>query len=130
MDCARLEIRQVNVATHYKSEIIAEYFKDGQDFGVDIRYVKGSAARHGRRAKPAGRIRRTSVGNQWRHINAVDFRAMLNFHREHNADLTIAVRSIRVSRALWSDRYGWRNSHGHLGKASGFGNSSTPVFTY
>src|SRR5690349_177869 len=33
-------IRQVNVATHYRGEVITEHFKDGQDFGVDIRYVQ------------------------------------------------------------------------------------------
>ncbi len=33
-------IRQVNVATHYKGEMIDNHFKDGQDFGVKLRYVQ------------------------------------------------------------------------------------------
>src|ERR1044072_3087957 len=33
-------IRQVNVATHYKGDVITEHFKNGEAFGVDIRYVK------------------------------------------------------------------------------------------
>src|SRR6185369_13479777 len=32
-------IRQVNVTTHYKGEVIADHFKDGEAFGIDIRYV-------------------------------------------------------------------------------------------
>lgn len=86
-------IRQVNVATHYKSEIIAEHFKDGQDFGVDIRYV--------REDQPLGTAGALSLLEESDEpllvingdiLTRVDFRAMLNFHREHRADLTVAVR--------------------------------------
>jgi len=86
-------IRQVNVATHYKSEMIAEHFKDGQDFGVDIRYVKED--------QPLGTAGALSLLEESDEpllvingdiLTRVDFRAMLQFHREHEADLTIAVR--------------------------------------
>jgi dTDP-glucose pyrophosphorylase len=91
-------IRQVNVATHYKGEVISEHFKDGQDFGVDIRYVKED--------QPLGTVGALSLLEESEEpvlvingdiLTRVDFRAMLNFHREHNADLTIAVRQYELS---------------------------------
>jgi NDP-sugar pyrophosphorylase family protein len=86
-------IRKVNLATHYKSEVITEHFKDGSDFGVDIRYVKED--------QPLGTAGALSLLEDSDEpllvvngdiLTRVDFRAMLNFHREHNADLTVAVR--------------------------------------
>jgi dTDP-glucose pyrophosphorylase len=86
-------IRQVNVATHYKGEMIADHFKDGQDFGVDIRYVHED--------QPLGTAGALSLLEESDEpllvingdiLTRVDFHAMLNFHREHNADLTVAVR--------------------------------------
>ena len=91
-------IRQVNVATHYKGEVISEHFKDGQDFGVDIRYVKED--------QPLGTVGALSLLEESEEpvlvmngdiLTRVDFRAMLNFHREHHADLTIAVRQYELS---------------------------------
>jgi dTDP-glucose pyrophosphorylase len=86
-------IRQVNVATHYKGEMIADHFKDGQSFGVDIRYV--------REDQPLGTAGALSLLDESDEpllvingdiLTRVDFRAMHNFHREHKADLTVAVR--------------------------------------
>ena len=86
-------IRKVNVATHYKGDVISDHFKDGQDFGVDIRYVKED--------QPLGTAGALSLLEESDEpllvingdiLTRVDFRAMLNFHREHGADLTVAVR--------------------------------------
>lgn len=86
-------IRKVNVATHYKGDVISDHFKDGQDFGVDIRYVKED--------QPLGTAGALSLLEESDEpllvingdiLTRVDFRSMLNFHREHEADLTIAVR--------------------------------------
>ncbi len=86
-------IRQVNVATHYKSEMIADHFKDGEKFGVDIRYVKED--------QPLGTAGALSLLDESDEpllvingdiLTRVDFRAMLNYHREHDAELTVAVR--------------------------------------
>lgn len=91
-------IRRVNVATHYKGDVISDHFKDGQDFGVDIRYVKED--------KPLGTAGALSLLEESDEpllvingdiLTRVDFRAMLNFHREHEADLTIAVRLYEFS---------------------------------
>jgi dTDP-glucose pyrophosphorylase len=86
-------IRKVNVATHYKGDMISDHFKDGQDFGVDIRYVKED--------QPLGTAGALSLLEESDEpllvingdiLTRVDFRSMLNFHREHQADLTVAVR--------------------------------------
>ena len=86
-------IRQVNVATHYKSEVIAEHFKNGEAFGVDIRYVKED--------QPLGTAGALSLIEEVDEpllvmngdiLTRVDFRALLSFHREHKADLTVCVR--------------------------------------
>ena len=86
-------IRRLNVATHYKGEVISEHFKDGQDFGVEITYVKED--------QPLGTVGALSLLEDSEDpllvingdiLTRVDFREMLNFHREHKAELTIAVR--------------------------------------
>ena len=91
-------IRKVNVATHYKGDVISDHFKDGQDFGVDIRYVKED--------QPLGTVGALSLLEESDEpllvingdiLTRVDFRAMLHFHREHNADLTVAVRQYELS---------------------------------
>jgi len=86
-------IRRVNVATHYKSEVIADHFKNGEAFGVEIRYVKED--------QPLGTAGALSLIEEVDEpllvmngdiLTRVDFRALLNFHREHKADLTVCVR--------------------------------------
>src|SRR6185436_7969430 len=76
-----------------KGEMIAEHFKDGQDFGVDIRYVKEDQP-----LCTAGALSLLEESDEpllvinGDILTRVDLQAMLNFHREHSADLTIAVR--------------------------------------
>jgi NDP-sugar pyrophosphorylase family protein len=91
-------IRRLNVATHYKGEVISDHFKDGQDFGVEITYV--------REDQPLGTVGALSLLEDSEDpllvingdiLTRVDFREMLNFHREHNAELTIAVRQYEFS---------------------------------
>lgn len=86
-------IRRVNVTTHYKSELITQHFGDGRDFGVEIRYVKEDA--------PLGTAGALSLVEDADEpllvingdiLTEVDFRAMLHFHREQRADMTVAVR--------------------------------------
>ena len=86
-------IRQVNVATHYKGDVISDHFKNGEAFGIDIRYVKED--------QPLGTAGALSLIEEVDEpllvingdiLTRVDFRALLNFHREHKADLTVCVR--------------------------------------
>jgi len=86
-------IKHVNVATHYRADLIADHFKDGQDFGLDIRYVRedqplGTAGALGLLEESDDPL----VVINGDILTRVDFRAMHSFHREHGADLTIGVR--------------------------------------
>ena len=82
----------VNVAVHHKSEKITEHFGDGKGFGVDIKYVTedrplGTAGALGLMDTP----QETLLVINGDILTQVDFRAMLAYHREHGADLTVAV---------------------------------------
>ena len=85
-------VRQINVSVHYRKEVITEYFGDGSNFGVDIAYIEEQVP-----LGTAGSI--ASVPHKGRTVlvingdvlSLVDFRAMLDFHRAHEAELTLAV---------------------------------------
>ncbi len=90
-------ITQVNVTTHYKPEVITNHFGDGTDFGVSIEYVAeeqplGTAGALGLLDVSAGP--RLVINGDI--LTKVDYRAMLAFHRENEADLTIGVRGLDV----------------------------------
>jgi dTDP-glucose pyrophosphorylase/CBS domain-containing protein len=85
-------IKRVNVTTHFKKDIISDYFGDGQKFGVGIHYVEED--------QPLGTAGALSLletpdepllvinGDI---LTGVDFRAMLDFHWENEAEMTVAV---------------------------------------
>lgn len=86
-------VKTVNITTHYKGDVIAKHFRDGRDFGMDIRYVD--------EAQPLGTAGALSLVEPSDEpvlvingdiITRVDLRAMLNFHDEHRAEMTVAVR--------------------------------------
>ena len=86
-------IRQVKVTTHHRPEKITEHFGDGRDFGVELSYVEedrplGTVGGLGLAAPPTD----TTLVINGDILTQVDFRAMLVYHREHQADLTVAVR--------------------------------------
>ncbi len=86
-------IRQVNLTTHFKSEVIHDHFGDGRNFGVDIEYVEED--------QPLGTAGSLSLLQESDDpllvingdiLTKVDFRAMVDFHHEHTAEMTVAVR--------------------------------------
>lgn len=86
-------IRRVNVTTHFHPEKIRDHFGDGQAFGVDITYVNedrplGTAGALGLLAPPTERM--LVVNGDV--LTDVDYRKMLRFHLECEADLTVGVR--------------------------------------
>ncbi|MCL0053640.1 nucleotidyltransferase family protein, partial [Dehalococcoidia bacterium] len=88
-------IRRVNLTTHYKKDAIADHFGDGRDFGVEIRYVEedqplGTAGALSQVENHDGPL--LVVNGDI--LTRVDFRAMLNFHKEHQAQMTVAVRRL------------------------------------
>jgi dTDP-glucose pyrophosphorylase len=86
-------IRRVNVATFHKSEKITEHFGDGANFGVELNYVTedrplGTAGALGLMQAPEGPL--LVINGDI--LTRVDFRAMLAYHQENKATLTMAVR--------------------------------------
>jgi len=90
-------IRRVNVTTHYRPEKISDYFGDGRGFGVELNYVTED-----RPLGTAGGLGLVAASEEpLLVINGdilarVDFRAMLEHHREHGAEMTVAVRQYDV----------------------------------
>lgn len=89
----RTGIKQVNIATHYLPEKIKDYFGDGKDFGMELNYVTedsplGTAGALGLMAKPENPL--LIINGDI--LTRVNFKAMLDFHKENNAALTVAVR--------------------------------------
>ncbi len=91
-------ITNVNLSTLYKKEVIADHFGDGREFGVDIRYVEedqplGTAGALSLLDQPDGPLL-VMYGDI---LTKVDFRAMVLFHEEHGADMTVAVKPHEVT---------------------------------
>jgi dTDP-glucose pyrophosphorylase/CBS domain-containing protein len=89
----RAGIQKVNISTHYLSEKITSHFGDGKDFGVALNYVEedrplGTAGALGLLESPTEPV--LVINGDI--LTGVDFQAMHIFHREHHADLTMAVR--------------------------------------
>lgn len=90
-------VNRVHVATHHQSEKIKEHFGDGSQFGVEVAYVAedqplGTAGALGlmERAEETMLVINGDI------LTDVNFRAILSFHREHAADLTMAVREYDI----------------------------------
>jgi dTDP-glucose pyrophosphorylase/CBS domain-containing protein len=91
-------IRQVNITTNYLGNKIIEHFGDGHEFGVEVNYVE-----EGRPLGTAGALSLMETPQQpllvinGDILTQVDFRAMLAYHQEHQATLTVAVRKYELS---------------------------------
>ena len=86
-------VRRVNVTTHYKPEKISDHFGDGSSFGVELNYVNedrplGTGGALGLMDAP----KEPTLVINGDILTQVDFRAMLTYHQEHKAVMTIAVR--------------------------------------
>lgn len=90
-------IRRVNVTTHYQPDKISSYFGDGSEFGVELSYVREDLP-----LGTAGALSLLSASEDpllvvnGDVLARVDFRAMLEHHREHKAEMTVAVRQYAV----------------------------------
>ena len=90
-------IRRVQITTHYKPEIIAAHFGDGEAFGVRIDYVPehqplGTAGALGLPDVP--RERMLLINGDI--LTRMDIRSMLAYHEEQHSDLTVAVRGYQL----------------------------------
>lgn len=90
-------IQRVNVTTHFLPEKIRDHFGDGTRFGVDINYINEDTPLGTAGAlalmEPGGGPLLVMNGDI---LTQVDFRAMVEFHREQQAQLTVAVREYDV----------------------------------
>lgn len=86
-------VRRVNITTHFKPEKIIEHFGDGRAFGVELNYVKeeqplGTGGFLGLIGEPKEPL--LVINGDI--LTDVNFRAMLDYHKDHKADMTVAVR--------------------------------------
>lgn len=89
----RAGITKINIATHYKSEVIAQHFGNGEDFNVEINYINedeplGTAGALGLMEVADGPV--LVINGDI--LTQLDFRAMYDFHSFHNAIMTVGVR--------------------------------------
>jgi len=90
-------IRRVNITTHYKPEKISDHFGDGSSFGVELNYVNedkplGTGGSLGLMEAP----KEPMLVINGDILTQVDFRAMLAYHQEHHAVMTVAVRQYDI----------------------------------
>ena len=93
----RAGVRDVNLTPHYLPENIRQHFGDGEKFGVNLNYSQedhplGTAG--GLRLLP--RPEKPFVVLNGDILTGVSFEEMLQFHRKHNARLTLGVRKYEM----------------------------------
>lgn len=89
---ARAGIRSVFITTHYRPEAIRDHFGDGARFGVEIEYIHEEEPRG--TAGAVALVRDTAgplLVMNGDVLTRVDLRALIAFHVEHRADLTVGV---------------------------------------
>ena len=89
----QIGVRHVDITTNYLGEKIQQYFGNGKDFGVEINYVTedkplGTAGALGLIPPPSGPL--LIINGDI--LTKIDFWAMLEHHKKHHADLTVASR--------------------------------------
>jgi len=87
------------ISTHYKSEQIREYFKDGSQYGVNIHYVHediplGTAGSLG--LLPVNISGLPIIVMNGDLLTKVDFEDLLDFHNSNESDATMCVREYDV----------------------------------
>jgi dTDP-glucose pyrophosphorylase len=86
-------IHSIYLATHYKSQVVAQHFGNGDSFGVEINYLDEDQPRG-----TAGALAQMPPGDQpvlvinGDILTRLNYRALLDFHRENRADMTVGVR--------------------------------------
>lgn len=91
-------VENVHISTHYLPDKIVEHFGNGSKFGVNLNYVQekrplGTGGALGL----LGDITQTTLVINGDIVTDLDFRAMVEFHREHDAAATVAVAKYDVT---------------------------------
>jgi dTDP-glucose pyrophosphorylase len=90
-------IRKIIVTTYYMADIIRDHLKDGSEFGVEITYIHEEKL-----SGTAGALALVDDWNQYLLVingdilTRVDFRSMFDYHQEHHADLSVALREYHL----------------------------------
>lgn len=91
-------IKQIHITTHYKADKITEHFGDGSSFDAIVHYSYEDQP-----LGTAGSLKMMdAVGDKpllvlnGDILTKVNYRAMLNYHREHRAQLTMGVRRYAI----------------------------------
>ncbi len=82
------------ISVNFKADLIEQYFADGSQWGVDIRYLRekerlDTAGALGLLPEPPDKPVFVMNGDL---LTTINFRQMLRYHAEHGAPATIAVR--------------------------------------
>ena len=92
-------LKRIYIAVNYLSHVIEEHFKDGDDFGVEIRYLRESE-----RLGTAGALsllpeRPTApiILMNGDILTTSDFASLYDFHLAHGARITVAAVDYRVN---------------------------------
>lgn len=94
----RYGVQQVYLATHYKPEAFSNHFGDGTGFGVQIDYIheeKPLGTAGVLAALPKGDDPLLVVNGDI--VTDVSYGAMLHFHQESGAEMTVGVRQYEFS---------------------------------
>jgi dTDP-glucose pyrophosphorylase len=94
----RYGIQRVYMATHYKADAFSDYFGDGRAFGIQIDYIReeqplGTAGVLA--ALPKGDDPLLVINGDI--ITDVSYGAVLRFHEESDAEMTVGVRQYEFS---------------------------------
>ncbi|MCD4824105.1 MAG: nucleotidyltransferase family protein [Phycisphaerae bacterium] len=92
-----ISIENITISTHFQAEKIRGFFGDGSELGLNIDYIHeshplGTAGALGL-MEPADEALLVMNGDI---LTSLDFNAMLQFHREHDAMFTMGVRQYDV----------------------------------
>lgn len=91
-----LGVEEFYISVNYKGEVIEEHFKDGTAWRIKIRYLRekkrlgtaGSLSLLPRNFPTALIVVNADI------VTDLDFRAIYQFHREHDPDITVAVKKV------------------------------------
>ena len=91
-------VKHMQITTHYKAEMIKDHFGDGSSHGVKVDYVNEDCPLGTAGALGLLKLQQAPLlvmnGDI---VTKLDFRKMLDFHKEHKAEMTVAVRQYEMS---------------------------------
>jgi NDP-sugar pyrophosphorylase family protein len=90
--------RNFYLSVNYKADVVTEHFGDGAALGVNIRYLREdtSLGTAGALGLIEDRPQRPLIVMNGDVLTSVDFGSLLDYHREHRAMATMAVREYDV----------------------------------